>query len=358
MINKENKTLEPLIGFTMEEFEMFFVNLGEKAFRGRQLFDWIYNHQVDDILLMTDIPKYIRKKLKNTPIHPLKLINKNISNSKKTQKFVFELKTKERIEAVLMKSKNRITICLSTQVGCAVDCKFCATAKMGFKKNLSVGEIIDQFVQIQKLVRKKITNVVFMGMGEPFLNYKNTIGAANLLHHFKGINLGAKRITISTAGIIPKIKQYAAELHPYKLAISLNAVSNNQRLKIMPISKVYSFKELIKVSKNYAYNSRKKVTFEYVLLKNINDSIKDAKKLIVLLENINCKLNIIPYNEIGNEFQRPSEKTIKNFINIFKNVKFPVTIRWSKGTDIEAGCGQLVVKTEMDNDEYKPKRFN
>ncbi len=357
MAIKENIILNPLIGFNMEELELFANKIGEKAFRGRQIFDWLYNHKVDNILLMTDLPKYLRQKLKNVSFHALNLINDNFSNSKKTRKFVFELNNGQKIESVLIKNKDRITICLSTQVGCAVDCKFCATAKMGFKKNLSVGEIIDQFIQIQKLISQKITNVVFMGMGEPFLNYKNTIGAADLLNHPKGINLGAKRITISTAGVVPKIKQYTDELHPYKLAISLNAVSNDQRLEIMPISRIYPFKDLIKVSKNYAYNSRKKVTFEYVLLKNINDSIEDANKLIMLLKNINCKLNVIPYNEIGNEFQRPSEKRIKDFIYVLRNVKFPVTVRWSKGVDIDAGCGQLVIKAEAEN-EYKPNRFN
>ncbi len=357
MLIKENEILDPLIGLTMEELELFAEKLGEKSFRGRQIFDWLYNHQVDNILLMTDLPKYFREKLKSISFHTLKMINDSYSSSKKTRKFVFELSNRQKVESVLMKNRDRITICLSTQVGCAVDCKFCATAKMGFKKNLSVGEIIDQFIQIQKLISQKITNVVFMGMGEPFLNYKNTIATANLLHHPKGINLGAKRITISTAGIVPKIKRYSDELHPYKLAISLNAVSNDQRSEIMPISKVYPFRDLIKVSKDYAYHSRKKVTFEYVLLKNINDSLDDAKQLIVLLKNINCKLNIIPYNEIGDEFQRPSEKRIKDFINVLKNVKFPVTVRWSKGIDIDAGCGQLVIKTEAEN-EYKPNRFN
>ena len=346
MSMNKNKDLNFLIGLKTEELEVFAENLGEKKFRGRQIFDWIYNQNIDDIILMTDLPKLFREKLKNFPIHPLKLLSNNSSNSKKTRKFLFQLANGEKIESVLMKEGNRTTICLSTQVGCAVDCKFCATAKMGFKKNLTVGEIVDQFIQLQSLIDQKITNVVFMGMGEPFLNYKNTIEAANLLHHPKGINLGAKRITISTAGIVPKIEQYAKELHPFKLAISLNGTSHEQRLKIMPITKAFPFKNLLKVAKNYAYNSRNKLTFEYVLLKDINDDIKDAKKLISLLERINCKLNIIPYNEIGGHFERPSDKKIEKFIKVLKNVCFPVTVRWSKGTDIDAGCGQLVTSIE------------
>tara|TARA_B100001250_G_scaffold8321_1_gene6993 strand:- start:1610 stop:2647 length:1038 start_codon:yes stop_codon:yes gene_type:complete len=340
-INK-NKDLDFLIGLKKEELESFVESLGEKKFRGRQIFDWIYNQKIDNVTLMTDLPKPFREKLKTFSIHPLKLINNNFSNSKKTRKFLFQLVNGEKIESVLMKEGKRVTICLSTQVGCAVDCKFCATAKMGFKKNLTVGQIVDQFIQLQMKIDQKITNVVFMGMGEPFLNYKNTIEAANLLHHPKGINLGAKRITISTAGIVPKIEQYTKELHPFKLAISLNGTSNEQRLKIMPLTKVYPYKNLLKVAKNYAYNSRNKLTIEYVLLNDINDKIEDAQKLITLLERVNCKLNIIPYNEIGGQFERPSDQKIEKFIKVLKNVNFPVTIRWSKGVDIDAGCGQLV----------------
>ncbi len=341
MLIKKNKDLDPLIGLTIQELESFAERLGEKKFRGRQIFDWVYNQKIDDVFLMTDLPKSFREKLKDLPIHPLKLISNNFSNSKKTRKFLFELTSGEKIESVLMQEGNRVTICLSTQVGCAVDCKFCATAKMGFKKNLTIGEIVDQFIQLQIKIDQKITNVVFMGMGEPFLNYKNTIGAANLLHNAKGINLGAKRITISTAGIVPKIEQYSKESHPFKLAVSLNGISNEQRLKIMPITKAHTFNKLLKVSKDYAYKSRNKLTFEYVLLKGINDNKEDAKKLIFLLEKINCKLNIIPYNEIGGEFERPSDDRIKEFIKVLRDVSFPVTVRWSKGTDIDAGCGQL-----------------
>jgi len=276
------------------------------------------------------------------------LYAKKISSSENesTQKFLFKTNDNHFIETVSMVEGNRHTICLSSQVGCNVDCTFCATGKMGIIRNLNSGEIVDQLNLIKKNVLNPITNVVFMGMGEPFLNYKNTIEAANLLHHPKGINLGAKRITISTAGIVPKIEQYAKELHPFKLAISLNGTSHEQRLKIMPITKAFSFKNLLKVAKNYAYNSRNKLTFEYVLLKDINDDIKDAKKLISLLERINCKLNIIPYNEIGGHFERPSDKKIEKFIKVLKNVCFPVTVRWSKGTDIDAGCGQLVTSIE------------
>jgi len=344
MLERKDIQYKPLIGQTMNELESTVVALGEKPFRGRQLFDWIYRQQVDHISVMTDLSKSFRGKLEGTQIHPLTLLNRDVSSSKQTRKFLFELNDGKRVESVLMKEGKRITVCLSTQVGCAVDCDFCATAKMGFIQNLTAGEIVDQFLQLQKLSEQKITNVVFMGMGEPFLNYHNTIAAADLLHHPKGINMGAWRITISTAGIIPKIVKFTEENQPYKLAVSLNGTHQDQRLKTMPISKAHSFQNLMNASKDYAYNSRNRITFEYVLMAGINDHMEDANRLITLLKNINCKLNVIPYNEIGGQYVRPKDEVIEEFLEPLKHAPFPVTIRWSKGTDIDAGCGQLATQ--------------
>ena len=335
-----------IIGQSIDDMESLSQSLGSKTYRGRQLFDWIYRKQEDSIANMTDLSFSFREKLKSIPIHPLKLIRNNKSDIQKTQKFLFELNDGNKIESVLINNKKRITVCLSTQVGCAMDCGFCATAKMGFYKNLTVGEIVDQFLQLQKLIKGKITNVVFMGMGEPFLNYNNTIAAADILHHSKGINMGAWRITISTVGIIPKILRYAKEKHPYKLAVSLNASDNNQRLMTMPITKTHNFQDLIDATKDYTYSSKKRVTFEYVLMENINDAPTDSKKLIELLRPIHCKLNIIPYNEIGSQYQRPNDDAIEAFIKPLKKAPFPVTIRWSKGIDIDAGCGQLAINSK------------
>lgn len=330
-----------LIGQTLEELESLAVSLETEVFRGRQLFDWIYSKQVDDYQKMSNLSIAFRERLTEISIHPLKLINKDISNSKKTQKYLFALKNGKMIESVLMMDGQRITVCLSTQVGCAVDCDFCATAKMGFVQNLTIGEILDQFLQLQKICDRRITNVVFMGMGEPFLNYENTIETAHLLHHPKGINMGAWRITISTSGIIRKIDQFSEEGHSYKLAVSLNASNEQQRLKTMPITKANPFLGLINASKNYTIRSRKKITFEYVMLSNINDDTNDAKALIHLLDSINCKLNIIPYNEIDGSYKRPNKERIDNFLSVLEKAPFPVTIRWSKGQGIDAGCGQL-----------------
>ena len=340
-MNELKKPPAFLIGQTLTQLESFAISLGCQRFRGRQLFDWLYSKQVDNYDKMSNLSHNFREHLKEIPIHPLKIINENISRTKKTQKYLFQLSSGKLIESVLMKEGKRVTACLSTQVGCAVDCGFCATAKMGFIQNLTSGEILDQYLHLQKISKYKITNIVFMGMGEPFLNYDNTIESANLLHHPEGINMGAWRITISTAGIIRKINQYTRERHPYKLAVSLNASNELQRLKTMPITKSNSFKELINSSKNYTLQTKKKITFEYVMLSNINDSSSDARALIRQLGSINCKLNLIPYNEIDGEFKRPSNEKIDNFLKILAHAPFPVTIRWSKGQEIDAGCGQL-----------------
>ena len=333
-----------LIGKKLEDLEALVLSLGTEKFRGMQLFEWLYSKKVDDYEKMSNLPIALREKLKDFSIHPLMLINKDISNSKQTKKYLFALANGNMIESVLMKEGKRVTVCLSTQVGCAVDCDFCATAKMGFIQNLTIGEILDQFLQLQKISNDRITNVVFMGMGEPFLNYENTMEAAHLLHHPKGINMGAWRITISTSGITRKINQFAKEGQPYKLAVSLNASNEKQRLKTMPITKTYPFLELINASREYTVRSKKKITFEYVMLLKINDDTKDAKALIRLLGSINCKLNIIPYNEINGPYKRPNDARVDKFLNALEKAPFPVTIRWSKGQGIDAGCGQLVTK--------------
>ena len=335
-----------LIGKKLEDLEALVLSLGTEKFRGMQLFEWLYSKKVDDYEKMSNLPIALREKLKDFSIHPLMLINKDISNSKQTKKYLFALANGNMIESVLMKEGKRVTVCLSTQVGCAVDCDFCATAKMGFIQNLTIGEILDQFLQLQNISNDRITNVVFMGMGEPFLNYENTMEAAHLLHHPKGINMGAWRITISTSGITRKINQFAKEGQPYKLAVSLNASNEKQRLKTMPITKAYPFLELINASREYTVRLKKKITFEYVMLLKINDDTKDAKALIRLLGSINCKLNIIPYNEINGPYKRPNDDRVDKFLNALQKAPFPVTIRWSKGQGIDAGCGQLVTKAE------------
>ncbi len=333
-----------LVGLTLEQLSDQLGSLNEPAFRVEQLFGWLYRSRVNSFSEMRNIPNNLKKKLEDSfIIHPLKLIHVNGSSSEPTQKFLFELQTGEKIESVLMKEGKRNTICVSSQAGCAVDCDFCATASMGFQKNLSAGEIIDQFLQVSQHSEAPITNVVFMGMGEPFLNYERVIKAADLMNDPNGIKLGAQRITISTVGIVPKIQRYVKEKHRYKLAISLNGSSQESRLKTMPIAKKYPLNTLLESIDEYSARSRYPATLEYVLMSHVTDSIEDAQQLLDMLNGRRCKLNIIPYNEIGGKYIRPSDHRIESFIKALEKARFPVTVRWSKGTDISAGCGQLAI---------------
>ena len=315
-----------------------------ESFRYEQIQNWIFDNFIENWEQMENLPKDLRDKLSNNiALHPLEINLVSGSENEPTKKFLFKTKSGHSIESVLMHEKKRTTVCLSSQVGCAVDCKFCATASMGFIKNLNEYEIIDQVLHLERISKYKITNIVFMGMGEPFLNYKNVLNAAKFLNHKMGF--GARRITISTAGIVPKIRKIAEEDHQFKLAISLNAVTEIERKKIMSLTNTHSLNELIKSAKYYYQKTRRLITFEYVLLKGINDSPLDGKRLISLLAGLECKVNIIPYNDIGGDFSRPDEVTIKTFLKELRHAPFNVTVRWSKGTDINAGCGQLAVES-------------
>ena len=338
-----------LVGKTLENLIEICESYEVKKFRAKQLFNWIYKNKINTLNSIKNLPKiFLNEMEKEYKIHSLNFVRSTQSESKLTNKFLFKTQKGSLVESVLMIEGKRVTLCLSTQVGCALDCKFCATAKMGFIANLNPGEIVDQFLLVSKSLEKPITNVVFMGMGEPFLNYNNVIKAADLLHNPNGINLGYKRITISTAGIVKKIDQFSNEGQKYKLAISLNGTTNEQRLAIMPVTKNNSLNSLLEVAKKYTTNSNTWLTFEYVLIEGSNDTIEDASRLIEILVGVKkCKLNIIPYNVTDGIFQRPDNTHIKEFMKKLNQAPFPVTIRWSKGTGIDAGCGQLATTEKL-----------
>ncbi len=336
----------------MDEFELqsYCKNLNLPKFHGTQLFRWLYKNNYLDINKMSNIPNILKNEVSNNALINLLSI-KVATKSKidKTTKFLLETNDNKYIETVSMIDNNRHTVCLSSQIGCNVDCDFCATGKMGITRNLKVGEIIDQLIIVKNNIKTPVTNIVFMGMGEPFLNYTNVIKACHILSNHNGFNLGAKRITISTSGILPKIDLFIKEKHKYKLAISLNASDDNTRNKIMPINKKWNINKLINSIKQYSYLESRPIMIEYVLLKDINDSKEDAKKLAKILSGIKCKVNLIPFNEIFEEYKRPED----NIINIFSNTlnkynkNLRILIRWSKGEDINAACGQLATKNEF-----------
>jgi 23S rRNA (adenine2503-C2)-methyltransferase len=331
-------------GMNQEELQSLCVDAGESKFRGGQLFEWMYRHGISSFDSMSNVNKSFREYLsENFIIQTLTVENKLPSKEDKSLKILFRTHDGHFIETVSMVDNNRHTVCLSSQVGCALDCDFCATGKLGLKRNLTTGEIVDQLIYVREKIDQPITNVVFMGMGEPFHNYDNVLNASDIFHSPKGFNLASTRITISTVGLLPQINQYIKEKRRYKLAISLNASNDKVRNEIMPINKKWPLKDLVKSGMEYSNQKKRLIMFEYVLLKGINDSEEDALELARLLQGIPCKINLIPYNEIEGKYQRPDETTITKFSEILHNCRdeYRVLVRWSKGQDIAAGCGQL-----------------
>ena len=340
----QNKTI--LKGMNLAQIEDWCKENGHSSYRAKQIYQWMYKHGVESAEDMNNISKKLRDDIESHYILKTLDVEKiDKSKSEPTQKILFKTRDNHFIEAVSMVDDNRHTICLSSQIGCNVDCSFCATATMGLIRNLLPGEIIDQAITIRHLVKEPITNVVFMGMGEPFLNYDRVLEAADILHSHDGFGLGAKRITISTAGIVPKIDRFIKENRKYKLAISLNATQNETRQKIMPLNRNWPIEDIIKSAAVFAARKNHNVMFEYVLLKDINDTPEDAKRLAKLIQGIDCKVNVIPYNETDGKYKRPSNETIESFLKILDKHRkgFRILVRWSKGEDINAACGQLAV---------------
>ena len=343
MVSKLKYNKKILKGLTLEQLEQCMQEIGEKPFRAKQLFQWMYQKGVRSFDEMSSLSQNFREKLSKgyilTTIKEKKIVKSGLD---KTIKYLFELNDGNLIESVYMIEGKRATVCLSTQVGCPIGCSHCATGLMKFKRNLTTGEIVDQLLWINSNSKMPITNVVFMGMGEPFLNYENTINAANILNSECGQEISARKITISTCGITTAIYRYAEEKHKFKLAISLNGTTDDQRNQLVPINKKYPIKELLEASLFYTRKSRKKVTFEYILIADFNDSLSDARRLVKLLSPVPCKLNIIPFNENRHvTYKCPSEETLEKFIKEVYRAPFIVTVRRSKGVDIAAACGQL-----------------
>jgi len=329
-----------LKGLWIDDLEKLLEELGERTYKANQLASWIYDKGSTNFSQMTDLSKSLREKLSSIAcIDTIRLIKAQTSELDFSKKFLFELRDGERIEAVLMWEDDRTTICVSTQVGCPLGCTFCATGKMGFKRNLTPGEIVDQILALKD---HRPTHVVLMGMGEPLLNYENTIKALKIVNSELGLSFAGKRITLSTVGIPNMIKKLADLTWRIRLAISLNAPNDQKRSQLMPINKKYPLNTLLEAVKYYAKKKKLRLTFEYVLIKDFNDSEEDALELSKLVRGIPCKINLIPYNSVPDlPFEKPSEEKI----TAFRDYLYPrcptVTLRKSKGEDIQAACGQL-----------------
>ncbi len=334
-----------LSGLVQEEFEKIALNLKASKFRARQIHNWIYLKSVKSIDQMTDLAKDFREKLSEiAQITNVKIKSKQTSQDG-TIKYLIEYPDENCVETVLMRFDNRanLTACVSSQVGCAVNCKFCATGKIGFIRNLTASEIIEQVLTIQRDTGLKITNVVFMGQGEPLLNLDNVLKALEIFN--KDFQIGARRITISTSGIIPKINKLADLNLQSTLALSLHAPISEIREKIMPIENKYSLDELKKALKNYTDKTGRRITIEYLLIKDLNDNVEMAKQTAIYLKDIKCNINLIPYNPVDkNEFKKPDNNSIMKFKYILEHSGKKVTVRLERGADIDAACGQLAGK--------------
>ncbi len=330
---------------TIKELEDYFVSINEKPFRAVQVYEGLYKKRYNSFDDMTNISKNLREKLKSDfSFYKIKLIIKQ--EGRDVYKYLFELEDGNKIETVLMLHNYGISICVSSQVGCNMSCAFCESGRLKKVRNLEAYEIVEQLLIIEEDIKKRITHVVVMGIGEPFDNYDNVMRFVKIINCGKGIDIGSRHITISTCGVIPGIKKFMKEDGQVNLAISLHAPNDELRTKLMSINKAYHLQELMDVIKEYIATTNRRVTFEYIMLEDINDSEEDAKELVKLLKGINCYVNLIPYNETENiGFKRTKEWKILKFYDILKSNKINTTIRKEFGSSVDAACGQLRAKT-------------
>lgn len=341
----DRPTALPFFDLEIPEAEEKIGALIGKKFHGNSFVSFVYKHKITDPLLMSSLPQAIRPSLVDTvSIEPLPIRKRQVSMDG-TVKFLFEVQTAkgiEEIECVYIPETERVTLCVSSQVGCKMGCKFCLTAQLGFKAHLCAGDIVRQVWTVEQDPElRKITNIVFMGMGEPFDNFETIKKACRILTHNRGLDKSARRITVSTVGLVDKIDALAKE-DPFRLAVSLNSTTDEMRSKIMPINHRWPIEELMNACRNYAERTNKRVTFEYILMKDVSDTMDDAKRLTRLTTHLPCKINLIPYNEsIFTEFKRPSDDRIKEFHAFMLKNDRAVFIRKNRGNDIYAACGML-----------------
>ncbi|MCS7174222.1 dual-specificity RNA methyltransferase RlmN [Pseudothermotoga sp.] len=321
------------------------IKMGLEKYRADQLLDWIYKKRVFAFEGMTNLSREHRALFREKFVLRLpKLLEKKVSKIDKTTKFLYELEDGNTIESVLLFHEGYATACISTQVGCPLRCSFCATGQSGFVRNLTVGEIVGQVLAIENDSKRNIRNVVYMGMGEPFLNYDNVVKSLRILVHPKMKNVGVRRITVSTVGIPEKIVKFADEGLEVRLAISLHAASNEKRDVLVPLNRKYSIEEILQAAKVYQEKTNRRVTIEYILIKEFNDFDEDARRLARALKDLKAFVNLIPVNPTNGEFEKPSQWKMNRFKEILLENGIEAELRQEKGADIEAACGQLRLK--------------
>lgn len=327
------------------ECEELAISLGEKAFRGRQLFSWIQKGIVS-LSEINNLPKKFIDRLRDSSyIYELKIIKKQVSKEDETKKYLFELEDGNKIESVFMKYKYGNSLCISSQAGCKMGCKFCASTIDGKKRNLTAGELLSQFFEAERDSKEKINHIVIMGTGEPFDNYGNLCKFLKIINSKDGVNLSLRNITVSTCGILPKILEFARDFKQVNLAISLHGANDFVRGSMMPINEAYPIKELIKTCHEYVRLTGRRITFEYTMVKGVNDSDKDLEELIRLTKGLLCHVNLISLNEVEeNNYESVSRKKCKEFQEKLERAGVPATVRRELGADIDGACGQLRLK--------------
>ncbi|WP_167956916.1 23S rRNA (adenine(2503)-C(2))-methyltransferase RlmN [Anaerosporobacter faecicola] len=334
---------QDLKSMNFEQVKEVMNQLGEKAFRSKQIYEWMHQKLVNDFEEMTNLSKPLRDRLReNFTLTSLRVVDKRESAKDGTCKFLFELSDNRVIESVLMKYKHGNSVCISSQVGCRMGCRFCASTLGGLERNLTPAEMLDQIYKIQKISGERVSNVVVMGTGEPLDNYDNLNRFIELLTDENGLNISQRNITVSTCGLVPRIRELADQQLQITLAISLHAPNDTIRREIMPIANRYSIKEIIDAVTYYYQKTGRRITFEYSLVEGVNDKEEHAKELIHVIRGLNCHVNLIPVNPIKErDFKQTQMHFVQNFKNILEKNRINVTIRREMGADIDAACGQL-----------------
>jgi len=336
-----------IYNYTFEDLQELLLEIGFKKYRTSQVWDWLYDKKVNSFELMKNLPSDLLKYLNdNYTFDSLELIQRQIS-ADGTQKFLYKLLDGNLIESVVMRHHYGNSICISTQIGCNIGCSFCASGQLKRIRNLDVGEMVLQVLESERLMGEKIDSVVLMGIGEPFDNFDNVVKLLKILNHQKGFNIGARRLTVSTSGIVPKIYEFADLKLQVNLALSLHAATDELRSKLMKINNVYNIEKLMESLNYYLQVTNRRVTIEYILIDGVNDREKDAIDLVNLLKGMNVYINLIPYNKVfETEYERSCEANQKRFLHLLKRGGLDVTLRKEQGHDIEAACGQLRSKAE------------
>ena len=327
---------------TKDELKNLMTELGEKPFRAKQIYSWLHEHLVTSYDEMGNIPGKLKEKLKDYPIAALEMVDEQVSAIDGTRKYLFRLSDGNVIESVLMRYKHGNSVCISSQVGCKMGCRFCASTIGGWTRNLLPSEMLDQIYRIQSITGERVSNVVVMGTGEPMDNYDNIVRFVHLLSDENGLNISQRNITVSTCGIVPKIYELAKEKLQITLALSLHAPNDEKRQELMPIAQRYSMDEVLDACRNYFQETGRRITFEYSLVAGVNDSDEDARELSSRIHDINCHVNLIPVNPIKERsYRRSTHQAVENSKIKLEKCGINVTIRREMGSDIDGACGQL-----------------